>query len=199
MKRLGRILYRVATAFSLLLCLSIAGVWMRSGWVSDTFGWHNEPARQSLDDVHFIWISRGGVQWGAWRFVGGGLAAGEERRFKHSRDRSKDYPSLQASIGLPPSSTIKHYAALGFEWVPQAEVQMPAGLDGSVAVRSFTLPLYFPSLLFALLPGHYFLPVRRRRRIAKRLARGCCTACGYDLRASPGRCPECGAVAAGEN
>ena len=32
----------------------------------------------------------------------------------------------------------------------------------------------------------------RRRRT--RLARGMCPACGYDLRASPERCPECGRV-----
>jgi hypothetical protein len=32
----------------------------------------------------------------------------------------------------------------------------------------------------------------RQKRKAKRLKDGCCVACGYDLRASPGRCPECG-------
>jgi len=59
-----------------------------------------------------------------------------------------------------------------------------------------------PCWLLALVTGAWPLAsvamlIRRRRR-ARRWEWGrvgCCQVCGYDLRASPGRCPECGATA----
>ncbi len=49
-----------------------------------------------------------------------------------------------------------------------------------------------------LLPfgGAYYLLLHRRIRAAQRLRNAECVKCGYDLRATPDRCPECGTIPA---
>ena len=55
---------------------------------------------------------------------------------------------------------------------------------------SFWIPLWIPALLFAsILSISYCVPFHRRR---KRKKLGLCLKCGYDLRGSKERCPECG-------
>ena len=51
------------------------------------------------------------------------------------------------------------------------------------------IPLWTPSFAFGSFLYLSYLPVHRRR---KRKNLGLCLKCGYDLRASKDRCPECG-------
>ena len=56
------------------------------------------------------------------------------------------------------------------------------------------VPLWFVIAIFALLPLIWEIRYRRRLSTGKRARRGFCAQCGYDLRATPQQCPECGPV-----
>lgn len=49
-------------------------------------------------------------------------------------------------------------------------------------------------MLGILLMGFAFLWTFRVETKRRQIARGVCPSCGYDLRATPERCPECGAA-----
>jgi hypothetical protein len=55
---------------------------------------------------------------------------------------------------------------------------------------------WFTALLLGLTPTAWMLATARRYRQRRRRITGHCPSCGYDLRATPDRCPECGAVPA---
>ena len=59
--------------------------------------------------------------------------------------------------------------------------------DGILRIVMF--PQWLVAGLCGLLPA---VRLARRRRRTLRRRGGLCPACGYDLRATPGRCPECG-------
>lgn len=53
------------------------------------------------------------------------------------------------------------------------------------------------TVMTALLPAAWLARRLRETSRSRRVRRGLCPSCGYDLRATPDRCPECGAVRAG--
>jgi hypothetical protein len=93
---------------------------------------------------------------------------------------------------------------MGIRWYLSGGGDLPnqqrAGLTGSVNYHFFPkrklwVPYRIMATVFGLLPAvGIFVRYRRQRGLARE--RGICPRCGYDLRATPERCPECGSVPA---
>jgi hypothetical protein len=70
--------------------------------------------------------------------------------------------------------------------------QVTSGLlGGSISFKIITIPFWFLVPLTAVLPIVWFR-TRRRHRLRHKL--GHCLQCGYDLRHSKDKCPECGSL-----
>jgi hypothetical protein len=79
------------------------------------------------------------------------------------------------------------YMRLGLGHVSQT---FPAAAGSRATVIS--VPFWAVAVVTVTMP---LFALRRRVRDRRLIREGRCRACGYDLRATPGRCPECGAMA----
>jgi hypothetical protein len=66
---------------------------------------------------------------------------------------------------------------------------------GPIAGWTIGVPFWFVILVSAPAPSIWLARWARQRERRRRRQRGVCEKCGYDLRASPARCPECGTSA----
>ena len=98
---------------------------------------------------------------------------------------------------------LKTMAAEERAWVRSQAADAPTNGEGRLGFywfagdarnsRFFAVPYWSLFLLTAALPALFLVLWRRGRR---RSRVGLCPTCGYDLRATPERCPECGTQAA---
>ncbi len=92
---------------------------------------------------------------------------------------------------LDPGADTPEYGFAGLGWTRRGPVPSPVSSPFPFARQydSVTVPFWFVGGLLVVVPAAFLLRSRRRQR-AVRL--GQCRTCGYDLRATPDRCPECG-------
>ena len=179
MRRLARHLFTLCAAASLLLCVAACGLWVRSYRPGDAVS-YDRRGRWSAHDRAGLTLARGHVIVGVtenW------TAAPEGWR---RRDLS---PAEAEGVGyMVPRGA---WNAAGF-WYERGV--RTAGPFGPVHRPYWwaAFPLWAPTVVTAICPAVWLAARVRARR---RTAAGLCPACGYDLRATPGRCPECGTVA----
>jgi hypothetical protein len=173
-----RWIFIVCSAVSLLLCVALSILLVRSRFYYEEFGWRSG-------------------------YHGTGRLTSYKLACKHGQigigSETLDY-SIQINDALP--------RGLFWRETPAGEYPLLSGATQSfagfgyksvddrtppIAVRRLivVMPIWVLALVLAM-PAicGFGLRARRRRRIRK----GLCPSCGYDLRATPGRCPECGAA-----
>ena len=108
------------------------------------------------------------------------------------------YVMMQVSIGelsvMYVTENAPEKSEYRFGWGPIGFLRAPMFLDPDRSYSSMAYAAYIPSWLATIVLGVYpaFVFVKWRR-VHRRRKRGLCVTCGYDLRGSPARCPECGA------
>jgi hypothetical protein len=190
-----RRLLNFLTALSLLLCAAVCILWARSRFAYERMSHH--------------WLAVTGTAWD-WRYVEAGQTRGvvwlRAGRTVQPRADGDERDALERDTAV---SRYRDVRRLGWwrrqpanDFVPRdsgspwQRMGFHAEADsGNGRYRSWGADVTAPHWALALLCG--VLPAARLVRLAGIRARrrhtpGLCRGCGYDLRASPGRCPECG-------
>jgi len=166
-------MFNLLTALSLVLLVATAVMWVRSYWISDSWEWVSHYR------TRFIAISGGRVLLQ----VNHGASAAQEFMAVDHYSYVKQ-ANETAGVGRP-------WRYGGF-WIENLSFAPSAARSAWLPYTDYVVPLYAVVLVSLILPG---MAVRRVLRERKRKRVGLCPTCGYDLRASPQRCPECGAIA----
>jgi len=206
--------YNLISAVSLVICLATCVGWIRSYWVVDEIMVTHAAYPQTVnnddpDDPEptflgrimraSVSMNRGSIGIAVANSVSD-LTLGTENvrewseqypagwHFRHDRYESfRSDPSLWFA-GFIAARIYVHRFGFFF-----GRCGIP-GLSAGILVFTDTeaaLPAWSLVALAAVAPILRMRAVLRSRRRARR---GFCIACGYDLRASPDRCPECGTV-----
>jgi hypothetical protein len=181
-----RRLFTLLSALSLLLCVATAVLWVRSyrrldiaGLWGGGYGVYGESVKGQVT----LWCSSNARAEIDDRFNFGGSSESTDPETPWIlRKDAAQATAVNRTWGLP---GLRLYVGHPDRTLPNG-VWLPARL----AVSHWLL---CPGALAA---AWLFRRRARRRARAERAAAGLCPICGYDLRATPGRCPECGPAAA---
>jgi hypothetical protein len=188
-----RRLFTIGAVLSLLLCMAVAVAWP----ISHVSGYH---ARWSHHSTRPIQWTNTDFCFGSNR---GGLSFNYTRAFTRQPEQIRNYSDAYLDgwtyfhdhPGNPvyPDLLVRApslFNRLGF-YLMMVGPEPFNGMDEHWSATLVT-PHWSLAVLFSLAPLAWSFSIRRRLRTGRRRRLGLCVTCGYDLRASPDRCPECG-------
>lgn len=167
--------YLAAASALVMLVLSLL-FWRRSHTIGDELTWYQQPTNLEIRSNAGLLM----VTWGKLRSMEYPPRSGFHGSFWPFQ---RDVDTMTADL----KGAARH-RLFGFafdHWVRES---------AGISVNSYVTvwPYWFISMFLAVVSTVGIGSILRRARLSHRLATGLCPACGYDLRASKERCPECG-------
>jgi hypothetical protein len=200
-RRLPRLALNVLTILSIVLCVGFAGLWVWSyqGRGRILYFPHGPPVDVTphLFGTTETWYQQYSLHSGRGRLQVVRREIGDGVQEPGLREPFGRFEATADLDGFHPRDTLWKFGR--FEYLSAR--RRPVSPDGNPAYQYlwydgfmiFGVPWWSLTCAAAALPATRAVRLARRR---SRRRRGLCAACGYDLRASPDRCPECGAGAA---
>ena len=165
-----RRLSHFTVALSLALFAVAAVIWVRSYWVSDTVDWDRPGSRINIGST------RGEMWWDRIRYP-------QAAPVRFSRETGYHRQRIGAMAGntMPPQWSFADFHWANFNFSRTSPVP-------GVSIQDLRIPDWSILLITGVLPAAWLIS----RWSVRRRSLGLCARCGYDLRATPDRCPECG-------
>ena len=193
---MNRILLDLLTVVSLLLCLAVGMLWVNSPW-----GFDREDQHRVIigGDAYFVTSRAGGLRVMRQRATtsGPGIETADPGRLGFWQIGPKGAVTIATRFG--PADPDHRFLGFGWGRARYRKTTDWIGGNGREIMR-YTLdyavvavPYWALLLATGLAPGFW---LRGRLRGLGRIIGGRCARCGYDLRATPGQCPECGTLTA---
>jgi hypothetical protein len=177
MKRFRRRLFNGLATISALLFIAAACFWLRSYWVEDALlNFRYLPPDMSVSTPTFL--PRATQQFTDISVLDGELLVLRTRRPVDYTGIYKGWERLTRHT----TPTLNRGPSFFNRWGFGLNMEHPASYPGASEFR-LLFPLWGIILLAGIVPVYWLISSRRK------IADGICCKCGYDLRATPDRCP----------